>query len=126
MKKRGHLLTVIALLGLTACSSGGGAASAQIPVLLSPYDMSNKEAAAKNNEGVDHLVQGHYEVAAKHFNDAIAAKGDFAEAHFNLAIVYDGMGKHPEATGEFKKAKTFGENNPEITENEILKKHLGM
>lgn len=123
MKKRGYLL-VMALLGLTACSGGGGAASAQIPVLLSPYDMSNKEAAAKNNEGVDHLVQKHYEVASQHLNEAIAAKGDFAEAHFNLAIAYDGMGKHPEATEAFKKAKRFGGDNREITENEILKKHL--
>lgn len=88
--------------------------------------MSNKEAAVKNNEGVDHLVQGHYEVASKHLMDAIAAKGDFAEAHFNLAIAYDGMGKHPEATEAFKKAKRFGGNNPEISENEVLKKHLSM
>lgn len=83
--------------------------------------MSNKEAAAKDNEGADHLVQKHYGVASRHLNEAIAAKGDFAEAHFNLAIAYDGMGKHSEATEAFKKAKKFGGNNPEIVENEILK-----
>ncbi len=126
MKKIGLFLMIV-LAGLTACSrGGGGGASVQIPVLMSPYDMSNKEAAAKNNEGVDHLVQGHYEVASKHFNEAIAAKEDFAEAHFNLAISYDGMGKHQEATGEFKKAKQFGGNNSKISEDEVLKKHLGM
>ncbi|MBI3804702.1 MAG: hypothetical protein HY282_13175 [Nitrospirae bacterium] len=125
MKMTGFLLMTMIVV-LTACSSGqGGSAVAQIPALNSPYDMSNKEALAKNDEGVDHLFQGHYDVASKHFNDAITAKGDFAEAHFNLGLAYDGMGKHPEATGEFKKAKQYGGTNPKIAENEILKKHLG-
>ena len=128
MKKINVLLMIvmIALSGLTACSYGDRSASAQIPALASPADMSNKEAFAKNNEGVDHLVQGHYDVAVKHLTEAIAAKADFAEAHFNLATAYDGMGKHPEATTEFKKAKELGGSNPKIVEDPALKKHLSM
>jgi Flp pilus assembly protein TadD len=125
MKRLGFLL-MIATIGLTSCSYGDrGNANAQIDGLMSPADMSNKEASAKNNEGVDHLVQGHYDVAVTHLNEAIAKKADFAEAHFNLATALDGMGKHPEATEAFKKAKEFGGTNPKITDNASLKKHLG-
>lgn len=125
MKRIGFLF-LMTMIGLTACSGGGGAASVQIPVLMSPYDMSNKEAAAKNDEGVNHLTQGHYDVASKYLAEAIAAKGDFAEAHFNLALAYDGLGKHAEAKEAFKKAKQFGGNNTKIVEDETLKKHLQM
>lgn len=112
---------------LAACSyDRGGGSTGQIPAMMSPADMTNQEAAAKNNEGVDHLVQSHYDVSAKHFRDAIAAKPNFAEAHFNLGLALDGMGNHPDATESFKKAKEFGANNPKIAENAILKKHLGM
>lgn len=116
----------VVLLTLAACYGGGGGSSSQIPSINSPADMNNKEAAAKNNEGVDHLVQGHYEASAPFFQEAIKIKDNFAEAHFNLAVALDGMGKHAEATEEFKKAKELGGNNPKITGNELLKKHLGM
>jgi Flp pilus assembly protein TadD len=124
MKQLGHLVTVVVLLGAVACS--GGAPTPQTPSLMSPADMSNKEAAAKNNEGVDHLVQGHYDVSEKYFRDAIAAKNNFAEAYFNLGVALDGMGKHQEATNAFTQAKELGSNNPKITGSEILKKHLAM
>jgi Flp pilus assembly protein TadD len=125
MKHRVISFIVIAVaLGIVACSGGGS--KAQIPSVLSPADMSNKGAAAKNNEGVDHLVQGHYEVSEKYFRDAIAAKNNFAEAYFNLGVALDGMGKHEEATDAFKQAQEYGANNPKIAGSELLKKHLGM
>lgn len=115
------------LLALTGCySSGGGGSSTQIPAISSPASISNKDAAAKNDEGVDHLVQGHYDVAAPLFKEAVGMKPDFAEAHFNLAIALDGKGDHAGATESFKKAKEFGGSNPKIAENAVLKKHLGM
>jgi Flp pilus assembly protein TadD len=88
--------------------------------------MSNAVAAQKNNEGVDHLSQGHYDVSEPLFREAIAADANFAEAHFNLAVTLDGKGDHGGATEAFKKAKELGGSNPKITENESLKKHLGM
>jgi len=113
------------VLFLVACSGGGGKGS-QIPSLMSPAGMGNQEAVNKNNEGVDHLVQGHYDVSGPLFEQAISAQPDFAEAYFNLGITLDGQGKHAEATEAFKTAAEFGKSNPKITENEILKKHLGM
>ena len=121
------LVGTVAVLTLSACygSGGGGTSRAQIPALISPGDIKGA-AAAKNNEGVDHLVQGHYDVALKHFKEAIASKPNFAEAHFNLAVSLDGLGKHGEATASFKKAKEFGGSNQKIVENSILKKHLNL
>ncbi len=122
------LSMLLILLALTGCygGSGGGASSAQIPAIASPANVTNKDAADKNNEGVDHLVQGHFDVAAPLFQEALGMKPDFAEAHFNLAIALDGKGDHAGATESFKKAKEFGGNNPKIAENDNLKKHLGM
>ncbi len=116
----------IAVVAITACSGGGGSPRVQIPSLMSPGDMSNNDAAAKNNEGVDHLVQGHYDIALKHFKKALTMAPNFAEAHFNMAISLDGMGKHGDATEAFKKAKNFGGDNPKIVENAVLKKHLNL
>lgn len=110
---------------LVSCSGGGGTSS-QIPSLMSPSDMSNQVAASKNNEGVDHLVQGHYDVSKPLFEEALAAKPNFAEAHFNLGVTLDGLGKHPEATEAFKKALEFGKDNPKIADNALLKKHLAV
>ncbi|MBI3609205.1 MAG: tetratricopeptide repeat protein [Nitrospirae bacterium] len=109
---------------LTACY--GGPSTPQIPSLMSPAGMTNTSAADKNNEGVDHLVQGHYGISETFFRDAIAAKHNFAEAHFNLGVALDGMGKHEDAKAAFQQAREFGASNPKIADQEILKKHLGM
>lgn len=124
-----YVIGAVMLFSLAACSSSGGGSQGgrpQIPSIMSPDGISNRIAAAKNDEGVDHLVQGHYKVALKHLKQAISAKGDFAEAHFNLAVALDGLGQHGEATASFKLAKKFGGNNQKIAESAILKEHLNL
>lgn len=115
------LVGSLTVLSLASCTGGGGGSRAQIPALTSS---GSGPAVAENNEGVDHLVQGHYDVAVKHFKKALASNPNFAEAHFNLAVSLDGQGKHGEATESFKKAKELGGDNPKIAENAMLKKHL--
>jgi len=114
-------------MAVSACSSGGtgGGGSASIPALMSPEGV-DAAAAAKNNEGVDHLSQGHYTVSTPLFQEAVTMNPNFAEAYFNLGISLDGEGKHPEATEAFKKANELGAGNPKIADNPILKQHLGM
>ncbi len=115
----------ILMMTLSACESSGTSNSrAQIPALMSPDSVSGP-AASKNNEGVDHLVQGHYDVALDYFKEALSANPNFAEAHFNMAISLDGMGNHTKATASFQKASDLGANNPKISGNDMLKKHLG-
>ncbi|MEK7702751.1 MAG: tetratricopeptide repeat protein [Nitrospirota bacterium] len=127
LERKTGIIAVVAFLMLTACSGGGGGGTTnQIPALRSPDGMSNAEASAKNNEGTDHLVQGHYDVSKPLFEAAIATKDNFAEAHFNLGVTLDGMGDHPGATAAFQKAMELGKDNPKISGSELMKKHLGM
>ena len=81
--------------------------------------------AAENNEGVDHYQQGHWDVAQEHFTKAVAANADLAEAHYNLALALDKLGKHPEATTHFKKALELAPTKPQIANSKILQKHVG-
>lgn len=118
------VIGILSVVLLSACYGSGTSSSRnQISALMSPGDMTG-DAASKNNEGVDHLVQGHYDVALGFFKEALSANPNFAEAHFNMAISLDGMGKHTEATASFQKAKDLGGDNQKITENPVLKKHL--
>ena len=61
------VVTLMMLFTLTACY--GGPPAPQIPALMSPAGMTNTSAAAKNNEGVGHLVQGHYGISETFFRD---------------------------------------------------------
>ncbi len=126
MKNFSFPLIVLTILLFSVAACEFGPHGPQIPSLTSQVGMANKAAAQKNNEGVDHLVQGHYGVSADFFREAIAVKNNFAEAHFNLGVALDGMGEHQAATEAFKKASEFGSDNPKISENELLKKHLQM
>jgi len=129
MKSKHLILSILAVCLLISCYGGGGgppSSPAMNMVLNAPKDFPNKDASAQNDDGVSHAQQGHWDVSAEHFRKAIATDPNLAEAHFNLALALDEMGKHPEATEEFKKAKELAPNNPKIAENEILKKHLGM
>ena len=130
MKHTHLLLGVLAVCFLLSCyggPSGGPPASPAVNMALNaPKDFANKDAATQNDEGVGHLQQGHWAASAEYFQKAIAAAPNLAEAHFNLGLALDEMGKHPEATEEFKKAKELAPSNPKISENDIVKKHLGM
>jgi Flp pilus assembly protein TadD len=80
---------------------------------------------AENDEGVDHYQQEHWDVAQEHFMKAIAANADLPEAHYNLALALDKLGKHPEATTHFKKALALAPADPKIAGSKILQAHVG-
>ncbi len=124
----GGLGGVIVMVAVAGCYGGGGGAPHD-PVLDmglgSPPEVASKPAGLKNDDGMSHFRQGHFDTSTEFFQAAIKAAPDLAEAHFNLALALDQMGKHPEATEQFAKAKELAPNNPKITGNEILKKHTG-
>lgn len=123
IKKIGFLFVfLIALSMLTGCY--GKAAVSPIPHLFSPSGWPNEDAAKKNNEGVDHLLQSHWDAAMPFFKEAIQLSSNFPEPHFNMGIALDGQGKHEEATEAFRNAKKFGSDDPRIMKNEVLTKHL--
>ncbi|MBI3815121.1 MAG: tetratricopeptide repeat protein [Nitrospinae bacterium] len=92
--------------------------------LVCPKDVK-PDACHHNVDGISHFKEGHWDVAAKHFSEAVKADPNFAEAHYNLALSLDKQGKHAEATEHFKMALKHGAKNEMIQKSEILKHHVG-
>lgn len=91
------------------------------PALQAP---AGSPGAAHVTEGIEHYNQGHWDVAAKHFQEAVKADDKLAQAHYNLALALDQMGKHKEATEQFDHAAHLAPKDPAIAESPILKGHL--
>ena len=85
---------------------------------------ASSKAEPHNNEGIEHYNQQHWDVAKKHFTEAVKADPSSAEAHYNLALALDKSGDHKTAIDHFHKAKELGKDNPEIQQSEILNAHL--
>jgi len=92
--------------------------------IAAPEGYANESAAARNQDGMDHLLREHWEKAAADFQRALEADPDLAAAHFNLALALDQEGKHEEAAEHFKKASQLAPDDPRISGNLILKKYL--
>lgn len=90
--------------------------------LIAPRDTAG---AMENHEGVAHFVQGHWDEAQDHFLDALAVNADLAEAHYNIALTLDKLGKHGEAIHHFQMALDLAPDDPRIKDSPILKAHLG-
>ena len=115
------------LIAVVACDSGKPAGTATPAdgadtALMSP---ASSPGRAANDEGVGHYKQGHWDVAADWFRKAVKADANLAEAHYNLALSLDKMGKHEDATAAFKKAAELAPANSAIKDSPILKKHVG-
>jgi Flp pilus assembly protein TadD len=117
---------VVGLLVLAVACGDYGASTSGTPsadALMSPASSAGR---ADNDEGVGHYKQGHWDVSEGHFRKAVKADPNLAEAHYNLGLALDKMGKHDEATAEFKKAAELAPGNPAIKDSAILKKHTAM
>ncbi|HET8580843.1 MAG TPA: tetratricopeptide repeat protein, partial [Nitrospiraceae bacterium] len=89
--------------------------------LMSPASSAGR---MENDEGVGHYKQGHWDVAEGHFRKAIAADAKLVEAHYNLGLTLDKMGKHEDATASFKKAVEVAPPDSPIKDSVILKEHI--
>ena len=108
--------------------------SAALNVSISVADMKKtapaintapgSKAEMHNTEGIEHYNQQHWDVAKKHFMEAVKSDPTSGEAHYNLALALDKSGDHKTAIEHFHKAKELGKDNPEIQQSEILQAHL--
>jgi len=119
-------LILACLIAVVACDSGKPAVTASGSADTALMSPASSPGRADNDEGVGHYKQGHWEVATDWFKKAVKADPNLAEAHYNLALSLDKMGKHEDATAAFKKAAELAPANPAIKDSAILKKHLGM
>lgn len=79
---------------------------------------------ADNAEGIEHCEQGHWDLAAHHFRKAITADPDLAEAHFNLALAMDKLGKPHDTRAAFKKAVELAPDDPRMKDASMLKQSI--
>jgi Tfp pilus assembly protein PilF len=121
MNKHGKIALFLSLLSLVLIPAYTFADA--LDPLVCPTNI-NKAACPHNREGIDHYKEGHWDVAAKHFSEAVKADSKFAEAHYNLALCYEQMDKHREATEHFKMAAKLAPKNDKIQKSEILLKHI--
>ncbi len=85
---------------------------------------AGSKAEMHNNEGIEQYNQAHWDVAKKHFTEAVKSDPTSAEAHYNLALALDKSDDHKTATEQFHKAKELGKDNPDIQNSPILHGHL--
>jgi Flp pilus assembly protein TadD len=118
-------LILACLIAVVACDSGKPAVTTSAGADTALMSPASSPGRADNDEGVGHYKQGHWDVATDWFKKAVKADPKLAEAHYNLALSLDKMGKHEDATVAFKKAADLAPANPAIKDSAILKKHLG-
>ena len=80
-------------------------------------------AAQHNAAGIEHYNAGHWEVAKEHFEAAIKADPQSAEAHYNVGLALDKLGAHADATAHLKKAAELAPGNTAITTSEAYRSH---
>ena len=120
-----HVLTTIFIVWIVfACSMEPGSRVIKHPIikmaLETPEDYSNKKAALKNRDGMDHLKREHWRKAAADFRRAITIDPGLAVAHFNLGLVLSQSGKDSEAAEHIKRAMDLDPNHPKIFPLEII------
>lgn len=98
-----------------------GEMSKTAPALPAP---SGSKAEMAINEGIAHYEKGHWDVAKKHFQEAVRTDQQSAEAHYDLALALDKSGDHKAAIEHFKAAQDLGKDNPQIQNSGILQAHL--
>jgi Tfp pilus assembly protein PilF len=114
------VIAVFCAAAFSSCSSGMGMKKTAPALMTAP----GSKAETHNKEGIEHYKQEHWDVAKKHFMEAVNSDPSSAEAHYNLALALDKSGDHKAAIEHFQKAKELGKDNPAIQQSEILQAHL--
>jgi Flp pilus assembly protein TadD len=127
MRWRGYLgMAALAMMVVAFCGQNAVAADPSMDPALQLAAGASSTANMHNDAGIENYNKGNAQEAEKHFSEAVQADPKSAEAHYNLALTLDSLGRHKEAAAEFKKAYDLGSKNPKIANSDILKKHLGM
>lgn len=94
------LLFVMAASVIGGCASAPKSAQAVLPAPAG----TSAAAASHNDEGVHAYQQAQWESARQHFEAAITASPELAEAHYNLGLALYRLGALREGDAHFIKA----------------------
>ena len=105
------LLMIVVLLGVFV---GSGCQSSPKRMPLPAPAGANAVAARHNDEGIQAYQQQQWESAKQHFNAAINASPEFAEAHYNLGMTLYRLKAMSEGDAHFIKAANLAPGNKVI------------
>ncbi len=102
----------------------GGCAGGPEPQRVLPAPAGTKPAALKAiSEGNDLFEQEQWAGAKARYEAAIAADPTLAEAHFNLALALDRLGKQTLARKHYLEAANYAPGHKEIWNSRPLRRH---
>ena len=81
-------------------------------------------ARLHNSQGIEYSNKGKYLEALIRFTQASVADSTTGEIYFNLGLMQHLRGNHEKAKNFFKQARQFANDNKNILESTLLKKHL--
>ncbi|MBA5867530.1 MAG: tetratricopeptide repeat protein [Nitrospira sp. CR1.3] len=102
-------IVVMAMAGFMLL--GLGCQSTPKRTVLSAPAGTNVVASRHNDEGIQAYQQQQWESAKQHFDAAIAASPQFAEAHYNLGMVLYRLNAMQEGDAHFIKAANLAPGN---------------
>jgi len=118
---RACLLAVMIAVLAIGCASGKG--KGVLETALSAPPGTKPEAAAANEKGITLFYKRQWDGARTQFEAAIKAQPTFAEAHYNLGLVYDALRNDREARKHFVEAANLAPGNKEIWNSPPLRQH---
>jgi Flp pilus assembly protein TadD len=113
-----RIVSIVLLLLLSAAC--GKAANQTLTVLPAPSGIK-AEAAAQLDRGNSLFASSDWPGAEQAFRQAIAADPGVAEAHYNLALALDRMGKQAEAKKHYIEAANLAPGNKVIWDSPPLR-----
>lgn len=113
--------TVLTVFVLVGAMIGVGCQSVPKPTVLPAPSGTNATALHHNDEGIQAYQQQQWESAKQHFEAAIAASPELAEAHYNLGLILYRLGAMQEGDGHFINAANLAPGHKIIWDAPPLK-----
>ena len=114
----GCVLIGVVLLG--ACSSTPK--TVKQPTLNAPLN-ADPTAISAVNEGNQLFASGRWQPAKAQYEKALQAQDTIAEAHYNLALTLDRMGKRKEARAHYMEAANLAPGHQVIWNSPVLRRY---
>ncbi len=110
---------IVCLIGIGAC---GGLDNAAVSTLRPPGGAA-PDAAASMQQGNRAFAAGQWADARARYEHAIKTQPTLAEAHYNLALTLDRLGRQPEADDHYIRAANLAPGHSVIWNSRKLRRY---